>query len=84
MSVTADDLGVLGNLATAIGLLDDDGDPNPDWFGDPEESLTTMLADDGQREALIAFVDEAMGGADRETEARASSGCRSSSSTTRT
>lgn len=69
MSITADDLGVLGNLATAIGLLDADGDPNPAWFGDPAESLSTILADEHQREALIGFVDEAMGGADRETDA---------------
>ena len=68
MSITADNLGVLGNLATAIGLLDADGDPNPSWFGDPAESLSTMLADEGQREALIGFVDDAMGGADRETD----------------
>ena len=48
--------------------FDANGDPNPDWFGDPEASLKTMLADDEQREALIAFVDEAMGGADRDTD----------------
>ena len=64
MSVTADDLGVLGNLGKAVGLLGEDGDPNPDWFGDPAASLQTMLADDGQRAALVAFVDEALGGAD--------------------
>ncbi len=69
MTVTADDLGVLGNLATAIGLLDSGGGPDPGWFGDPAASLSTMLADEGQREALIAFVDEALGGADREADA---------------
>ncbi|HSC90106.1 MAG TPA: hypothetical protein VLB86_00480, partial [Gaiellaceae bacterium] len=69
MSVSAADLGVLGSLATAVGLLDADGDPNPGWFGDPAESLSTVLADEGQREALIEFVDEAMGGADREADA---------------
>ena len=69
MTVTADDLGVLGNLATAVGLLDSDGEPNAGWFGDPAKSLSTMLADERQREALVAFVDEAMGGADREADA---------------
>ncbi len=64
MTVTADDLGVLGNLGKAIGLLGSDGDPNPSWFGDPAASLQTVLADDGQRAALIDFVDEALGGAD--------------------
>ena len=33
VTITNDDLGVLGNLATAIGLMRD-GSPNPDWFGD--------------------------------------------------
>ena len=69
MTFTGADLGVLGNLATAMGLLDADGDPNPAWFGAPDQSLKTMLADEGQRTALVAFVDEALGGADRETDA---------------
>ena len=69
MSVTADDLGVLGSLGTAVGLFDADGDPNPGWFGDPAASLSTMLADEAQREALVEFVDEAMGGADRAADA---------------
>ncbi len=68
MTLTADDLGVLGNLATALGFLDNNGDPNPAWFGAPDESLRTVLGNDAQREALIAFVDEALGGADRTTE----------------
>jgi large repetitive protein len=68
MTVNTNDLGVLGNLATALGLFTPAGDPNPDWFGDPEASLTTMLENDDQRNALIAFVDEAMGGADRTTD----------------
>ena len=62
-----DELGVLGNLAVALGLFTDDG-PNPDWFGNPEGFLKKVLADDDQRAALIAFVDEALGGADRTTD----------------
>ena len=68
MSMQATDLGVLGNLAVALGVFTPDGDPNFDWFGNPEASLKTMLADDDQRAALVAFVDEAMGGADRDTD----------------
>ena len=68
MSLTADDLGVLGSLAIALGVMDDDGNPAPGWFEDPLASLKTVVADDAQRAALIAFVDEAMGGADRETD----------------
>jgi hypothetical protein len=69
MSFGSDDLGVLGNLAKALGLFDASGNPNQGWFANPEASLRTMLADAAQRQALIAFVDEAMGGADRSTEA---------------
>jgi hypothetical protein len=69
MSFGSGDLGVLGNLAKALGLFDAAGKPNQGWFANPEASLKTMLADEAQREALIAFVDEAMGGADRSTEA---------------
>ncbi len=69
MSFSTGDLGVLGRLAEALGIFKG-GEPNPDWFGSPEESLKNMLANDDQRAALIAFVDEAMGGADRETDPR--------------
>lgn len=69
MSFGTGDLGVLGNLAKALGLFDAAGNPNQGWFANPEASLKTMLANEAQREALIAFVDEAMGGADRSTEA---------------
>ena len=68
MSIGTSDLGVLGNLAVALGLFTPSGDPNPSWFGNPEASLKNILADDDQRAAIIAFVDEAMGGADRTTD----------------
>jgi large repetitive protein len=68
MTIAANDLGVLGNLAIALGIFRPDGDPDPDWFGDPGASLATMLENDDQRAALVAFVDEALGGADRSTD----------------
>jgi hypothetical protein len=68
MSVATSDLGVLGNLAVALGLFTPNGQPNPSWFGHPEESLKNILTNDDQRAAIIAFVDEAMGGADRTTD----------------
>jgi len=61
------DLGILGNLAKALGILDASGNPNQGWFANPESSLQKMLASQVQREALIAFVDEALGGAERST-----------------
>jgi len=68
VSLTADDLGVLGNLGKALGFLDGGGNPDPSWFGKPDESLKNVLANEVQRDALVAFVDEALGGADRETD----------------
>lgn len=68
MGMTSGDLGVLGQLAKALGLFDASGNPNQGWFAHPEESLKNMLANEAQRAALIAFVDEAMGGADRSSE----------------
>ena len=69
MSLGSSDLGVLGNLAKALGIFDADGNPNQGWFADPGASLKTMLFSPAQRGALIAFVDDALGGADRSTEA---------------
>jgi hypothetical protein len=66
MTMTTADLGVLGELATAIGLFED-GAPNSDWFGRPDHYLARMLSDDDQRTALVAFVDEVLGGQDRTT-----------------
>ena len=68
MSFSTQDLGVLGKLAEALGIFKD-GSPNPDWFGIPETFLGSMLSNPAQREALIAFVDDALGGADRSTQA---------------
>ena len=68
MTITANDLGLLGSLGTALGFFDSHGDPEPGWLGNPGDSLSTVLVDDGQREALMSFVDEALGGADRTTE----------------
>src|SRR4029450_6085305 len=69
MTIGKSDLGILSDLAVALGIFTPDGSPNPDWFGDPEASLTAMLSNAAQRAALIKFVDTALGGADRTTEA---------------
>ncbi len=77
MTVDADSLGAFADLAKAIGLLDLAGQPNPSWFGDPLGSagdggaggnphgLRHLLADDGQRAALLAFVDGVLGPPER-------------------
>ena len=66
MTMTADDLGVLGDLAEAIGLTDD-GSFRADWLSDPGGHMARMLARQRQREALLAFVDEVLGGSQRST-----------------
>ena len=66
MTVTQDGMGAFGALAQALGITDGSA-ANSAWFGDPmgtsgnAHGLTTVLADTGQRDALIAFVDEALG-----------------------
>ncbi len=76
MSFTGTQLDAFAQLATALGILDDAGNPNPAWFGDPvgrapgasggnPHGLRTILADDDQRDALLAFVDEVLGAPDR-------------------
>lgn len=63
MTMTGEDLGVLGNLAEAIGIFEG-GSPNSDWIGRPDHYLARMLSDDDQRQALVAFIDEVLGGSE--------------------
>ena len=77
MSLDVQGLGSFGDLATAIGLLDGNKQPNPSWFGDPVGARTTgsgnqnglrhVLSDNAQRAALLSFVDEVLGPPDAAT-----------------
>ena len=69
MSLAAGDMGLVGTLGKALGVFRDDGSHNPDWFGNPQRYLGTILADQHQRDSLVAFVDDALGGEERETDA---------------
>ena len=66
MSLSGADLGVLADLAEALGLTND-GAFEAEWLSDPGKHLGAMLANQRQRDALIAFVDEVLGGAQRST-----------------
>ena len=65
MTLTGADLGVLTNLAKALGVVDDSGNFDADWMSAPGDRLKHVLADDTQRASLIGFVDEVLGGAHR-------------------
>ncbi len=77
MSIDDATLGSFGDLATALGLLGPDGSPNASWFGDPvgggpvatsAHGLKHVMADEGQRDALVRFVDDILGPPDLRTE----------------
>ncbi len=65
MSLNGSDLGVLTDLAKALGLVDAGGNFNADWMSAPGDRLKHVLADDTQRAGLVAFVDEVLAGSDR-------------------
>jgi hypothetical protein len=69
VSFAASDLGELGQLATALGILDGTGGFNDDWLSAPGDHLSNVLASPTQRDALVAFVDDVLGGEERETDA---------------
>ena len=56
MTTDAPDLGELGRLAQALGLVDADGHVVQDWFANPGDHVATMLGSATQREALLGFV----------------------------
>ena len=67
MTLAEGDLGSFGNLARAIGLTTSSG-TNSAWFTDPAggdggnpTGLKTILSNPEQRDALVDFVDEALG-----------------------
>ena len=68
MSTATDTLGEVQGLAKALGLLDASGDVQSDWLSRPGHYLSNVLADETQRDALVGFVDEILGGEERETD----------------
>ncbi|MEX2282228.1 MAG: DUF6603 domain-containing protein [Gemmatimonadota bacterium] len=71
MTINAGQLDSFGLLAKALGILDETGNANSNWFGDPVGSdanprgLRNILGNDSQREALVEFVDEVLGPPER-------------------
>ena len=50
------DFGEMSDLLRALGLVDGTGGFNSDWIANPDDYLKDVLADDGQRQALLNFV----------------------------
>ena len=71
MTMRAADLDVLGDLATALGLVDESGSFREDWLSKPGDYLSSVLADAHQRDGLVEFVDTVLGGS---TSSRAADG----------
>src|SRR5690606_34857582 len=69
LSLSGSDLGELSSLATALGLAESNGSFRDDWLSRPGHYLGRALADETQRDALIAFIDDVLGGAEREEDA---------------
>ena len=69
MSFASEDLGDLNGLAKAMGLVGASGDFQDDWLAQPDYYLSRVLADDHQRDALMTFIDDMMGGSVRRTDA---------------
>ncbi|MHB1170507.1 MAG: hypothetical protein ACYC28_14615, partial [Longimicrobiales bacterium] len=69
MSISGSDLGELSALATALGLAEANGSFRDDWLSRPGHYLGRTLADETQRDALLAFIDDVLGGAQRDEDA---------------
>ena len=69
MSFAVSNLGEVEQLARAIGLVTGAGF-NDDWLSRPGHYLGSVLAEDAQRDALLAVIDELLGGSARQTDAR--------------
>lgn len=50
------DFGEMADLLRALGLVSAAGDFNSDWIANPDDYLKDILADDGQRQALLKFI----------------------------
>ncbi|GGH43673.1 hypothetical protein GVY41_01285 [Frigidibacter albus] len=50
------DFGEMSGLLRALGLVTAAGEFNSDWIANPDDYLKDMLAEDGQRQALLNFV----------------------------
>jgi hypothetical protein len=68
MSAGAINLGEIQDLGKALGLIDASDGFQTDWLGDPGKYLSSVLADDTQRNALVKFVGDLLGDGQRQTD----------------
>ncbi len=69
MTFATDNLGELEGLARTIGAIDPNGQFNSEWLRHPGDYLASILSNAAQRAALLALVDELLGGGSRSTDA---------------
>jgi hypothetical protein len=62
MSTSAINLGEIAGLGKALGILDGSNDFRSEWLSRPGHYLSSVMADETQRNALVAFIDEILGG----------------------
>jgi len=68
MSASSVNLGDIQALGKAIGLIDSTDGFRSDWLIQPGHYLSSVLADETQRDSLVQFVDDVLGGETRETD----------------
>ena len=68
MSTGAIDLGEIQGLGKALGFLDGSDNFRSDWLSNPGQYLSSVLAEETQRNALVQFLDDVLGGEERETD----------------
>jgi len=61
MTITADTLGDIAQLAEALGLIDNNG-VRTEFFTDPAGQIAGVLRDPVQLQALLGFLDQVFGG----------------------
>jgi hypothetical protein len=60
--MSAINFGEIENLGKALGMLDGTGEFRSDWLTKPGDYMSSVLADETQRDALVQFVDDVLGG----------------------
>jgi hypothetical protein len=67
--MSAINFGEIQNLGKALGMLDGSASFRSDWLSNPGHYLSSVMADQTQRDSLVQFVDDILGAGSTETDA---------------